>query len=94
MTYVRNDAGEIPNKESYEVVVGMRIIDHHDIKDFKSLKFIQLISVGFEFLPMDYIKEKGIIVATARGTSNIAIAEYTIAYLMPIRILKFISHSF
>lgn len=82
VTYVRNDAGEIPDKESYEVVVGMRIFDHHDIQDFKSLKFIQLISVGFEFLPMDYIKEKGIIVATARGTSNIAIAEYTIAYLM------------
>ena len=39
----------------------------HNIAEFSRLKFIQLTSVGFDRVPIDYIKAKGIMLHNARG---------------------------
>ena len=50
-----------------------------DIKDFKSLKFIQLTSAGLDRIPLEYIKEHGIKLFNARGVYSIPMSEYAIA---------------
>ena len=52
---------------------------YSDIKDFKSLKFIQLTSAGLDRVPLEYIKERGIKLFNARGVYSIPMAEYAVA---------------
>lgn len=47
----------------------------HDISEFKNLKIIQLLSAGYERVPLDYIKEHNIKLFNARGVYNIPLAE-------------------
>lgn len=57
--------------ESCEVWVGMTLE-----KMPKDLKFIQLLSAGFEHLDVEAIKSQGITIANGRGMTSQAIAEY------------------
>ena len=47
----------------------------HNIEDFTNLKFIQLTSAGFDRVPVDYIKAKGIALHNARGVYSVPMAE-------------------
>lgn len=50
----------------------------HDIKDFKSLRFIQLTSAGFDRVPVEKINSKGIELYNARGVYSIPMAEWAL----------------
>lgn len=50
----------------------------HDIEDFKSLRFIQLTSAGFDRVPVETINSKGIELYNARGVYSIPMAEWTL----------------
>lgn len=63
----------------YEVLIGGQEIKHLQFTDFISLKWIQLISAGYEYLPKDLNKE--IIVTNAKDVYSDAIAEWVISYL-------------
>lgn len=52
---------------------------YNDIKNFTSLKFIQLTSAGLDRIPIDYIRAHKIELYNARGVYSIPLAEYTIA---------------
>lgn len=52
---------------------------YNDIKNFTSLKFIQLTSAGLDRIPIDYIRSHKIELYNARGIYSIPLAEYTIA---------------
>ena len=52
---------------------------YNDIKEFKSLKFIQLTSAGFDRVPMDYINEKNIKIHNARGVYSVPMSEFAIS---------------
>lgn len=49
------------------------------IEKFKSLKFIQLTSAGFDRVPLDYIKEHNISIKNARGVYSAPMAEFAIS---------------
>lgn len=51
---------------------------HHDIQKFRSLKYIQLTSAGFDRVPMDYVKAHNIEIHNARGVYSIPMAEFAI----------------
>ena len=51
---------------------------HHPIEQFTSLKFIQLTSVGFDRVPLDYIQSKGIRICNARGVYSTPMAEFAL----------------
>lgn len=51
----------------------------HPIEQFTSLKYIQLTSAGFDRVPMDYVKSKGIHIFNARGVYSIPMAEFAIS---------------
>ena len=50
----------------------------HNIEDFTNLKFIQLTSAGFDRVPVDYIKAKGIALHNARGVYSVPMAEWAL----------------
>lgn len=51
---------------------------YHPIEEFKNLKYIQLTSAGLDRVPMEYIKEKGIEIHSAKGVYSIPMAEYAV----------------
>lgn len=74
----REDNPDIQNFEMYDVVVCNWLFAHCDIKKFKRVKAIQLLSAGFDRIPMDYAKEHSIQVRNAKGIYNIPIAEFVV----------------
>lgn len=50
----------------------------YHIEDFSRLKFIQLTSAGFDRVPVDYIKAKGIMLHNARGVYSVPMAEWAL----------------
>lgn len=50
----------------------------HNIEEFSQLKFIQLTSAGFDRVPVDYIKTKGIMLHNARGVYSVPMAEWAL----------------
>lgn len=65
--------------EWVEGVVCNGLFLHHPIEKFSNLKFIQLTSAGFDRIPMDYVKGRGIEIHNARGVYSIPMAEYALA---------------
>lgn len=52
---------------------------HHNIEQFHNLKYIQLLSAGYDRVPIDYIRDKEIALHNARGVYSIPMAEYAVS---------------
>ncbi|MFT4416687.1 D-2-hydroxyacid dehydrogenase [Fredinandcohnia humi] len=52
------------------------------IEKAQRLKWIMVMSAGLELMPLDAIKEKGILVTNARGIHKIPMAEYTLSMML------------
>lgn len=72
-----NDALPVAPSE-VEAVVCNGLFLSHDIEQFSNLKYIQLTSAGFDRVPMDKIKDHGIIIHNARGVYSIPMAEWAV----------------
>ena len=72
---------------SIDAVVCNGLFLYHPLDEFTSLKYIQLTSAGFDRVPLDAIKEKGIIINNARGVYSIPMAEWVVG-----RILEHFKH--
>lgn len=57
---------------------------HHSIEKFVNLRYIQLTSAGYDRVPIDYVKKRGITIHNARGVYSIPMAEWTILKLMEV----------
>lgn len=56
----------------------------HSIENFKNLKYIQLTSVGYDRVPMDYINENNIEIHNAKGVYSIPMAEFVLSGVLQI----------
>lgn len=65
--------------EWVEGIIGNGIFLSHPIEKFVNLKYIQLTSAGFDRVPMDYVKERGIEIHNARGVYSVPMAEFAVA---------------
>ena len=65
-----------------EGIIGNGIFLSHPIEKFVNLKYIQLTSAGFDRVPMDYVKERGIEIHNARGVYSVPMAEFAVAGVM------------
>ncbi len=88
--YVHIDNGTPPDCDISEIeyMFNSSIFNHYDIREFKSLKQIQLFSVGTDRVPMDAVNELGITVKRATDVYSIPIAEFVL-----MRILEIYKHS-
>lgn len=62
-----------------EGIIGNGIFLSHPIEKFVNLKYIQLTSAGFDRVPMNNVKERGIVINNARGVYSTPMAEYAMA---------------
>lgn len=70
--------------EDIDILVCYNPFDNLDIKGLKDLKFIQLSSIGIDQVPLDYIKEKGIILANNKGGYSIPMGEWIVLKILEI----------
>jgi len=64
---------------SVDAVICNGLFLYHGIDEFNNLKFVQLTSAGLDRVPVDRIKEKGIVLKNARGVYSVPMAEYAVA---------------
>ena len=80
IVFMQFEKDELPCEyEWVEGIIGNGIFLYHPIEKFSSLKFIQLTSAGFDRVPMEYVKEKGIKIFNARGVYSIPMAEFALS---------------
>ena len=80
VVFMQNEKDELPcDYCEVEGVVCNGLFLHHSIEKFTNLKYIQLTSAGFDRVPIDYVKEKGITIFNARGVYSIPMAEFAIS---------------
>lgn len=82
VTYHADEKSLIEHPEIYDVVVCNGLFLYNDIHKFVNLKAIQVTSAGLDRLPLEYIKEKNIILNNARGIYSIPIAEYVVMNIL------------
>lgn len=83
VSFLQYERDEIPcDYEWVEGVVCNGLFLHHDIEKFTNLKYIQLVSAGYDRVPMDYVKAHGIRINNARGVYSIPIAEYVLGNVL------------
>lgn len=65
-----------------EGVICNGLFVYNDIEQFRSLKYIQLTSAGFDRVPMDYINQHGIEIHNARGVYSVPMAEFALTDIL------------
>lgn len=77
--FMQNESDKLPEDAgNFDGVFCNGLFLHHPIESFAKLKYIQLTSAGFDRVPMDYVKEKGIKIYNARGVYSVPMAEFAI----------------
>lgn len=78
--FLQYEKEELPcSYEWVEGIIGNGIFLSHPIERFSNLRYIQLTSVGFDRVPMDYVQAHGIEIHNARGVYSIPMAEFAVA---------------
>ena len=81
--FIQNELEELNiDCSSFDYVICNALFLHNDIKKFKSLKYIQVTSVGLDRLPMDYIKKNNIKIYNAGGIYSLPMAEWVICKIL------------
>lgn len=77
--FMQHEKDELPlDAAAVDVTVCNGLFLSHDIDEFSSLKLIQLTSAGYDRVPMDKIKARGIELYNARGVYSIPMAEWAV----------------
>lgn len=81
--FLQQEKDSLPLQASeIDAVVCNGLFLYHELEEFSSLKYIQLTSAGFDRVPLDEIKRKGIIINNARGVYSIPMAEWALARIL------------
>ena len=78
ITFHQNEKNAVANPEQFEAVICNGLFVYNDIEKFENLRFIQLTSAGTDRVPMDYVREHGIVLKNAAGVYAAPMAEWTI----------------
>lgn len=78
--FMKWEKDELPCEyEWVEGIIGNGIFLTHPIERFTNLHYIQLTSVGYDRVPMDYVKQYNIEIYNAKGVYSIPMAEFAIS---------------
>lgn len=81
--FMQQEADTLPIKAcDVDATVCNGLFLHHKIEDFENLKYIQLTSAGFDRVPMEEIKRRGITINNARGVYSIPMAEWALGRIL------------
>ena len=88
IVFLQQEADTLPVKAGdVDATVCNGLFLHHNIEEFENLKYIQLTSAGFDRVPLEEIKRRGITINNARGVYSIPMAEWAMG-----RILEYFKH--
>lgn len=74
-----DERGELPcAAEDIEGIICNGLFLYHPIEAFTKLSYIQLTSAGYDRVPMDIVKSRGITIKNARGVYSIPMAEFAL----------------
>lgn len=80
VVFLQQEKSPLPCEAGWiEGIIGNGIFLSHPIEHFKSLRYIQLTSAGFDRVPMDYVEQHGIEIHNARGVYSIPMAEFALS---------------
>src|SRR5690606_29445956 len=81
--YCKDIEEAIPELHNAEILItfGEDLLPEH-IRIAKNLKWIMVISAGLELMPIETIKERGILVTNVRGIHKIPMSEYTLSMML------------
>lgn len=65
-----------------EGVICNGLFVYNDIERFKSLRYVQLTSAGYDRVPMEYIEQHGIEIHNARGVYSVPMAEFALTGIL------------
>lgn len=81
--FLRNETDILPCEPNWiEGVICNGLFLYHDIKSFTNLRYIQLVSTGYDRTPMEYIHKNNIEIHNAKGVYSIPIAEYVVSKIL------------
>ena len=79
VAFLQQEKDALPVEADWaEGVICNGLFLHHPIEAFTSLRYIQLTSAGFDRVPMDAVKSRGIEIHNARGVYSIPMAEHAV----------------
>ncbi len=79
IVFMQNEGDSVPcDYVDVEGVICNGLFLYHDIEKFSNLKYIQLTSAGFDRVPLERVKSKGIKIFNARGVYSVPMAEYAV----------------
>lgn len=85
LIFLKDEKDKMPCPyDEIEGIICNGLFLHHPIERFTSLKYIQITSAGYDRIPTEYIKEKGIKLFNARGVYSIPMAEYAVGGVLQI----------
>ena len=77
--FIRSGKDPLPcDYDWVEGLIGNGIFLAHPIEKFTNLRYIQLVSVGYDRIPMDYVAEHGIEIHNIGGVYSVPMAEYAL----------------
>lgn len=80
VVFMQNESDVLPvEPEWVEGMVCNGLFLHHDIGQFRNLRYIQLTSAGFDRVPMEQVQRRGIRICNARGVYGVPMAEFAVA---------------
>lgn len=81
--FMQQEADTLPIKAGdVDATVCNGLFLHHNIEEFENLKYIQLTSAGFDRVPLEEIKRRGITINNARGVYSIPMAEWALGRIL------------
>ncbi len=81
--FMQQEADALPAKAcEVDATVCNGLFLHHNIEEFENLKYIQLTSAGFDRVPLEEIKQRGITINNARGVYSIPMAEWAMGRIL------------
>lgn len=80
VVFMQNESDPLPvEPEWVEGMICNGLFLHHEIGQFRNLRYIQLTSAGFDRVPMEQVQRRGIRICNARGVYGVPMAEFAIA---------------
>ena len=79
VAFLQQEKDALPVEADWvEGVICNGLFLHHPIEAFTGLRYIQLTSAGFDRVPMDAVKSRGIAIYNARGVYSVPMAEHAV----------------
>lgn len=83
VVFMQQEADSLPIKAGdIDATVCNGLFLYHNIENFENLKYIQLTSAGFDRVPMEEIKKRGITINNAKGVYSIPMAEWALGRIL------------